>query len=521
MKKVLAILMAIMMVVTMFSFSTIAFAEDTVETKPVMKKYAGGTTSSYSYNDGREGKPWGLGYLSEDGMGKRIVAGINKDVESGKYSAYYIYVQGNSSVAITISGIVGTVETPVYIEIKPEMLTTPLFESEKADNKVPAISLENCEYVTLKGISAKSSAHTGIEVKNCKNVTIDSVEFKTVGYTDYSLPESENAETGEVTYSDMDKEHILNKGAALLIGEGNENVTVANCKFENCRAGVVVDCSEAPAIVEDEEENTPATAEEETEETTPVASKGVEIKDCSFTNISDAAILINSTDDVVVSGGSATKVGGLVNAANYDGTPVAVVMVNNSKNVTVEKMYSTFNEAFVYADASTGRIRYNVSDNDGASYVEDGIIVYNNTFVNASSFDLATAKNNIFSMLIGEKVTVANGEANCYHWTSKGDRNSIKKNPWFANKFNGSVEGQPAIDNYKLATGSPCIGAGVQVEDDMGATDFYGNAIGSSHNIGADEGTGAEATYKLVSQFADSFNYFIALIRNFFANLFG
>ncbi len=511
MKKVLSILLAVLMVASMFS--VMAFAEGEAEEVKVMKKYAGGTSAnSYSYREGRPNKAWKVEYLNPDGRGKAIIEGINKDVASGEYAAYYIYIQGGSTTAITISDIIGTEKTPVYIEITEGLMTAPLFASDSLDTKAPAITLEDCEYVALKGIAAKSSIYNGIEVRNCKNVTLENIEFKNVGYTDYSFPST--AEDGTETYPDMDTTNLLAKGSALLIGEGNTDIAVIGCKFENCRAGIVVDSTKLeaetpaePAAEGEEETETPAA---------PVVTSGVSITGCSFTNINEAAVILNGADDVTVSGGKATNVGTLTEAQNYDGKAVAVVKVVNSKDAVVEKMFSSYNVSFVNFENSTGKVRFNVSDSDGAGKIGEGVLVYNNTFVNASALEIATAKNNIFAMLIGEKVKVADGEANCYYWTSKGDKNSIKKNPKFANAFDGMTEGQDPIDNYRLSTESACLGAGVKVEDDMGTTDFYGNEIGASINIGADQGAGAEATTEIVSDFVDFFNYLFALIKNFF-----
>ena len=510
MKKLLAILMAVLMVASMFS--VVAFAEgETTEEVKVMEKYAGGTSAnSYSYREGRPNKAWKVEYLNPDGRGKAIVEGINKDVASGDYAAYYIYIQGGSTAAITISDIIGTEKTPVYIEIAESLMSAPLFASDSLDTKAPAITLEDCEYVTLKGLAAKSSIYNGIEVRNCKNVTLENIEFKNVGYTDYSFPSV--AEDGTETYPDMDTTNLLAKGSALLIGEGNTDVTVSGCKFENCRAGIVVDSTKLAV----EEPAAPVAEGEETEApAAPVATSGVSILNCNFTNINEAGVILNGADDVLVSGGKASNVGTLTEAQNYDGTAVAVVKVNGSKDAIVEKMFSSYNVSFVNFADSTGKVRFNISDGDGAGTIGEGVLVYNNTFVNASSLEIATAYNNIFSMLIGGKVKVSDGETNCYYWTSKG-KGGFKKNPKFANAFDGMTEGQDPIDNYRLSTISPCLGAGTKVEDNMGTTDFYGNEIGGgSINIGADQGAGVEATREIPSDFVDFFNYIFAVIKNF------
>lgn len=537
MKKVLAIFMAIAMVATMFSFSVVSFAEGETET-PVIEDslfFIGGTTTSgvkphNANSTGRtENKAISLNALDAVNGGrasKSILPVFEEEVESGLYSAIVLQLKGSPESTIVINGLKGSATTPIIIKQRLDASARPSIKSNLADNKVPAISIENCENVIIESVEISAAANNGIEIRNSKNITIKNVAFTGVGYTDYNLPLSEDAETGEKTFPNMETESLLTKGAAVLVAAGNENVTVEACTFEKCRAGVVVDHSVLE--VETEEDETTETVAEEGEETeteeeaAPVASKGVAVVDCAFTTINEAAVIANGAEDVLVSGGSATKVGDLVNAEDYDFTAVAVVKLVDAKNATVEKIFSSFNEAFIDSSFSTGRIRYNVSDSDNGTFVmadtAADMLVYNNTFVKATALFIdATAKNNIFAMATaGEKVEVTEGEANCYYWTSKGDNGSIKKNPAFANAFDGSVLEQPVINNYILSTKSPCLGAGVQVEDDMGATDFYGNEIGATHNIGADEGAGAEATTEIVSAFVDFFNYLFALIKNFF-----
>ncbi len=512
MKKVLSILLAVLMVASMFS--VVAFAEEvTEETKPVCTYYVGGAKGTQTALGGSKGKNEAnaLAFTCFDLEGRggnKVIPAINKDVTSGKYSAIEIIVVGGSLTAVEFEALVGTEETPIIFKAKTgDAVATPLFESENLQKVAPAILIKDCENVTFEKIGAKSSAFNGIKVENSTNITLKAVEFTKVGYIDYELPSV--AEDGTETFPKMETANILEKGSALLIGEGNTDITVDGCKFENCRAGVVVDSSKP--VVEEE----PAPAEEGAEEpAAPVATSGVSILNCSFTNINEAAVILNGADDVLVSGGTASKVGTLTAAQDYDGTAVAVVKVNNSKDAVVEKIFSSFNESFVIFADSTGKVRYNVSDNDGAGAIGEGVLVYNNTFVNASALEIATAYNNIFSMLIGGKVKVAEGEANCYYWTSKG-KGGFKKNPKFANAFDGMTEGQDPIDNYRLSTISPCLGAGVKVEDDMGTTDFYGNAIGETINVGADQGAGVEATREIPSDFVDFFNYIIAVIKNF------
>ncbi len=536
MKKVLAIFMAIAMVATMFSFSVVSFAEGETEKAPINKFLGTAAVGNFGLvfdrklkevivdeAQGSLSKPWNLNVFNPETaitdkkvaethpvVGTSIIDKVNEYAASGEYSAVNLNLTASVEEAVMFYGLKGTEESPIVIVTKEG-------EAKKSFNNTttaaPAITLVDCEYVTVKSITV-SALNNGIVLDGCANVTIESVDFSQIGYVDYITPVVD-AE-GNETINAMETAELVEKGCSVLVGGDCTDVTVTACTFAKCRAGVVVDST----VVEVEEDaDAPAEASEET----VADAKGVAVLDCQFDGMNIAAVVVNGGEDVTVSGGSVTKSGDVINADGYDGTSAAAFVLDGAKNVTIERVFSTDNTAFIEAYDVTGRVRYNVSDRDGSSFVfADELLVYNNTFVNTTSLELnAVVKNNIFSLAIGEKVNVGEGEANCYHWTSKGDKKSIKKNPQFANAYDGSIEGTTVRDNYILSTESPCLGAGVQVEDDMGTVDFYGNEIGSTHNIGADEGTGAEATTELVSQFVDGFNYFIALIRNFFANLFG
>lgn len=536
MKKVLSVFMAIAMVVSMFSISMVVFAEEAAEPEAKEAKVLFiGTASDANFGwtlkrerdpetnkwvqvpapdstQGSNSKPWNLHIFNpETAITIPLIAAVQPTVEytaidtvngyaaSGEYSEVVIKSKGGAAETVKFVGLKGTADAPIVITSEkydaeiPQLVT---FANNKTET--PAIILEDCEYVTVKSVNV-SALNNGVVVNGCSNVTIESVSFSDVAYIDYTLLQGEE---GSQTTAKMETEALTAKGSSVLVGTDCENVTISACSFTKCRAGVVADSTNL--------------AEGET------ASTGISVVDCSFEEMTDAAVVIYGADDVVVSGGTVTKSGTLASAADYDGRAAAAFVMNDSQNATIERVYSTDNNSFINAKASTGRVRYSVSDRDGASTVDAaGLLIYNNTFVAASSLDLnAVVKNNIFDMNLGEKVTVSDGDANCYHWTSKGDRGSIRKNPQFANAYDGSIEGTTVRDNYILSTESPCLGEGVQVEDDMGTKDFYGNEIGSSHNIGAYEGAGVEATYELTSQFVDFFNYIIAVIRNFFENLF-
>ncbi|MBQ2828676.1 MAG: hypothetical protein IJF20_05470 [Clostridia bacterium] len=530
MKKVLAIFMAIAMVATMFSLSVVSFAEGETE-KTSISKYLG-TASEKNFglvfdrklkevivdeSQGSLSKPWNLHVFNPETaindnkisqthptVGTMIIDQINDSAAAGE--SVKIVLTASAEEAIIFCGLKGTAEAPIVI-VSADGPTKMSFKNELST--APAITLVDCEYVTVKNITV-SALNNGIVIDGCANVTVEGVDFSQVGYVDYLTPVVDDA--GNESINAMETAALVEKGSSVLVGGDCTDITVSACTFTKCRAGVVVDST---VIEEETEEDADAPAEASEEVAADV--KGIEVTDCQFDGMNIAAVVADGGEDITVSGGSVTKSGDVINADGYDGTAAAAFVLDGAKNVTIEKIYSTDNAAFIDASDATGRVRYNVSERDGGSFVAaPELLVYNNTFTTAKAINLeATVRNNIFAMLIGEKAIVSDGDNNCYYWTSKGDRGSIRKNPRFANAYDGSIEGTSVRDNYILATGSPCIGAGEKVEDDMGEADFYGNAIGESYNIGAYAGAGADATTEIVSDFVDFFNYIFAVIKNF------
>ncbi len=586
MKKLMAIFMAIVMVATMFSFATVAFAEEVEEAKPVLVKYVGVNANDknsgarnnrnndiFVKSGNNEKACWDLKYLTTDpdrvGYGetntisdnvkKLVVArneAINEAIASGEYSAFQLYIVASAAVvneSVEISNIKGTEETPVIISVVPAAegimqqypsITNNYNKDEQLYHKAPALTIKDCENITVKDITLSTGLYTALKLENNKNITVENIMFENVAYVDYTTPSPVFDEDGNEVKDElgnavqinpvMETADIREKGAAIYADNTNENVTITNCKITKSRAGVVLD-----------------------------GVDGATVTDCSFTDICESAVVLNDSKDVTVSGGSLKNVGIIASASDFDGRTLAaysiiggenntisdlsmeqsanaaVIKLKNTTGAKVERVLSYMNKAFMINELganANATIRYNISVDDGSTVLSatpaDGVKFYNNTFLNAQALDFTavsslTAKNNIFYMAIGNKVKMGSGDIsnNCYYWTSKGDSGSIKKNPGFANAYTAEqiadpLNGFAVTDNCILATVSPCLNAGVKVEDDMG-TDFFGNAVGDTVNIGADAaGTGAEATHEIPNSFVDFFNYIFAVIKNFFANLF-
>ena len=199
---------------------------------------------------------------------------------------------------------------------------------------------------------------------------------------------------------------------------------------------------------------------------------------------------------------------------------MAVDFDDHSANSMYQYIYSHDNTRFMwncpYAsdDHYNNTVRYclsvndNLGDNCGGKYTdapEHNFNFYNNTIVNGSNYNFycyenSNIKNNIFSLVPGYEINFSdeyknNISDNCYYGVlpHKYDENPIHANPQFA----GTDYTDP--NSFILKSCSPCINAGVQVEEDMGEHDFYGNPLTDKHNIGCYEGDGVEGEYEKLS----------------------
>lgn len=194
---------------------------------------------------------------------------------------------------------------------------------------------------------------------------------------------------------------------------------------------------------------------------------------------------------------------------------------------TYQYIYSHDNVRFiqncVYDDETQNRnctVRYCLSVNDGkelnrcsqmlgenATVGMDNFKFYNNTIVDAANFDFSsninsTVANNIFisTKPFGEFQIIKNYSNIGLHKFSGSITNNCFVNyavPTIAKKNAIAIPGFVGgdyydVNSYRLSASSPLVGKGIQVEDDMGEHDFYGNALTDKHNIGCFDAPGIE-----------------------------
>jgi len=300
-------------------------------------------------------------------------------------------------------------------------------------------------------------------------------------------------------------------GSAAVPGAHLENITVNNCEIYDVGYGIFTG-SNYP--------DTPAAP----------FNKNIIVENCSLHDMFDDAFIMADTDGIILRNSSiinTTQSVGLYNTAPVWLWGVTNGLVENcefagSKNtsdgMTVDFDDHTDNSLYQYdyshdnvrfmqscpssTDLGHNTVRYCLSVNDNVIDSAGGFqnspeldfTFYNNTLVNSGSYQFknynrAVIKNNIFYMksfkfVMYDLSRTYNLSNNCYYNTFHPilDYKSMDANPLFI--------GNDLSDknSFMLQAGSPCYKTGTQVEANMGAHDFYGNPLGSTHSIGCFDG---------------------------------
>ncbi|MDD6702894.1 MAG: hypothetical protein PUE34_00945 [Clostridiaceae bacterium] len=191
----------------------------------------------------------------------------------------------------------------------------------------------------------------------------------------------------------------------------------------------------------------------------------------------------------------------------------------------------------ILAQLCTAGIEY--EDGEKADYM-DNFKFYNNTIINASSIRCCNVKNSYIANniitgdsktvieLLGRTIDENTGEKqirkfegvitnNCF-WGMGAP--ATAKNSYFCNPgFVGTEETDK--NSFMLSSKSRLIGKGIQVEEDMGEYDFYGNELTDVHNIGCYDGTGEgdKASIGFFNCIAKRFNTLIGFLNTLWVNI--
>ncbi len=203
-------------------------------------------------------------------------------------------------------------------------------------------------------------------------------------------------------------------------------------------------------------------------------------------------------------------------------------------NITIQYNYSHDNYGGFLLIMDLGidgrhTVRYNVSRNDGTSFItttlalsnggvrHQQVDIYQNTFYTTKPIDCLfrffgfgadrvymNARNNIFCVDSEIKPPVFSNSAlsnrvvfgnNCWYGFEEsllpaGEAGRIVEDPMFSNPRN-AYSGMEGMDGFQLLEDSPCLNAGTEIFGNA-TTDYWGNETSENHNIGAYMGKAVE-----------------------------
>lgn len=515
MKKVLSVILCLMLLVSTVSVAVTAAGD--------------GTTyyiDSSAGNDDNSGK-------SEDSAWKTLgkassvtyKAGDRILLKSGEIFDGQFIAMGN-----------GTKDNPIVLgAYGDKALGKPLVRSNTDD--ITLVTISNVSGWTVDGLDFTVPKGRAVLLRAGEGVISEYLTVKNCSFRDILYV------PGLQYYSSY--------APVLIAGEGEtarlRHLSVTDCDFSHCGYGIAMSGLSrewSPEVYKTPEEsyNSDFLIEGITmndilyDGIIIMSVYGMVIRNCSLINVSmdttgpTAPMWSHHADSFVIENceiaGSANPCDGM--AVDFDGW---------TTNATYQYIYSHDNQRFVnnccydnYTKNENCTVRYCLSVNDNKcrssmaqiltsgshEYEEDEEAIYmdsfkfyNNTLVNIGEIEIKNLRNslianNIFVGSLGsifvftqKNINDKTGEPqindfsgtfsnNCFCGMSiplHAENNFICE-PGFADTDENNK------NSFKLSSGSELIGKGIKAEDDMGITDFYGNALTDSHNIGCYEGKG-------------------------------
>ncbi len=454
---------------------------------------------------------------------------------------------GTYECAVTLEGIKGTKDAPFVISSYGEgerpILTTDAHEE--------VLTFIDCSYITVSNlqITAPNGGGIWINTINCESVgiTIDNVYF-------FGMPNGKVNSRDDLSHGAAGaRAAVLVKGLPANSRYPVNDLTITDCEVYDTANGFLIwgswNDEQNPWCDDDEKD--------------PVYNTGVLIEGCYFHEMDAEAVIIGICDGALVThcraintcqGEGVDENGEILyftaamwfwGAENSTiqyceiagqknvGDGMTVDFDSGTNNCTYQYIYSHDNQRFIVNNAKddpqkNNTVRYclSVNDNKGRSSIasgngEDGLKFYNNTIINCGEFQFyhllnSLVANNIIIPIEGEvinfdledEITGKNTYVNnCYYNTLNPGCDILSMNT-----LPGFVGGE-GIDAYQLATNSPLIGKGLEIDDGL-TVDFYGNEI-TSTNIGCYMGTGEEPE----AETENIITKFFRLIKNLFDRL--
>lgn len=423
----------------------------------------------------------------------------------------------------------GTKENPIVISSYGEGEKPHLTTNENKE----VLQLIDCSYITVSDLEITAPNGGGIWIDTLNQtsygITIDNVEFHDI--QNYHLPARDNTSAGAA----LARTCIMVKGLPARSRYAVNDLTITNCEMYDCGNGINIWGSWNDA------QNPWCETEEEID---PVYNTGVLVKDCYFHDMDSEAVVVGMCDGALVTHcraidccqGSGVDENGaptyftaamwfwgsenstiqyceIAGQKNY-GDGMSIDFDSHTNNCTYQYIYSHDNMRFMcnnanYSGQHNNTVRYclSVNDGDGRSKTstpagEYGFNFYNNTIIGCGEFQVTHIYDGIFANNIiipkdGEKIyfeldnIIGSGTVysnNCYYNCPTPIYEKLSS----INTVPGFVGGDDYFA-YELVLGSPLVGEGMEIEDDL-TTDFFGNEI-TSNNIGCYAGDGEDGEY--------------------------
>lgn len=416
----------------------------------------------------------------------------------------------------------GTKENPITVGAygDVESLGKPALT---VNDENAVIEIKDISYWTVDGLD--------ISAPNGKGIGILCLETKMSGIT------VENCSFHGIFNQHLDAPAIYAHASIVIYSFGTgylENVVLRNIAIDDCAYGIysIGNHVEAPTYYTSPEES---------------YAQNCLFENITINNTGYDGIVVGSMNKLIVRNCV------LINTSTYEDFYTAPLWLHHSKNVLVENceiagttnsmdgmtidfdgwttdstyqyIYSHDNTRFmgncVYEDETQNRnntVRYCLSVNDNKTQSNcgplgkgnrgmDNFKFYNNTIVDGGDFGFAFCKNSI----VANNIFISNkafGEIQtCRKYSTAGlhKYEGIFSNNCFVNYTIPTMAKNNAIaipgfvggdyydvNSYKLSTSSSLIGKGIQVEEDMGEHDFFGNSLTETHNIGCFDAAGVD-----------------------------
>ena len=447
----------------------------------------------------------------------------------------------------------GTPEAPITVTAYGEGEKPLLTTNERAE----VMRLFDCSYFTVSEleITAPNGGGIWIDAKTGPSVGVKLENLSIHNIQNYKV----NARDGLSAGAAAARACVMVKGLPAETLYPVNDLTITGCEFYDCGNGVRL------WGAYDQSLGSPW-ADDEFSDLAPVYNENTLVENCEFYDMDAEAVVVGICRNALVTHcrmidccqGEGTDENGNVlyytAAAWFWGSEYSTIEyceIAGQKNVgdgmtvdfdsqsnhcTYQYIYSHDNVRFMCNNAKTSPqvgnvVRYclSVNDDQGRNKLcsptgEREMLFYNNTIIGSQRFDFdglydSYFVNNLIVMADGAHLNTdlaayfKNGNVisnNCYYNCISGPLAGAKMN--VKPGFTGDDPADPA--SFTLCAGSPLIGAGYALEDDL-SLDFFGNEI-ESRNIGCYGGKGTNTPYRPESPFAKlmrDFRWLISYLR--------